>query len=268
MQSLEDVTQRAEPHVYGHDVDPDALRKWMANVLLLADLGYNNAQPADDDESQRFAADVRRLNPGWTPGQVPVSPSRAIRSRRVRVPTMTAPAPLTCPSTRPRETSSRRKPPRSSSNSDDPGESEQPALEAGKRYTLTCEACGEPFASKRPHTRTCSHRCRQRLYVEAHAEPVRQDDLLRLGDIARGLACAGQLEPWDALALVIWPSPRILAVLDTREGVAAEKLHRRRAGAAVGAAPHRQVDRHYVRRCTGPIALWRRWDAPCRSEAA
>ena len=49
---------------------------------------------------------------------------------------------------------------------DDDGPEPPPAL-AGKRYTLTCEApaCGVTFVSTRPHTRTCSHRCRQRLHV-------------------------------------------------------------------------------------------------------
>ena len=44
---------------------------------------------------------------------------------------------------------------------------------------------------------------------------------MHLSDVARGLVVTGQLEPEDALALVIWPSPEILAALADREAVAA-----------------------------------------------
>lgn len=85
-------------------------------------------------------------------------------------------------------------------------------------YSLTCDACGDPFRSSRPHTRTCSHRCRQRRHVGRTGLDER---LLHLSDVARGLVVTGQLEPEDALALVIWPSPEILAALADREAVAA-----------------------------------------------
>ena len=58
----------------------------------------------------------------------------------------------------------------SGGSSEDPGEEPQPAREAGK-YALKCEGCGEPFSSTRPHTRTCSHRCRQRVYRAASTDP-------------------------------------------------------------------------------------------------
>jgi hypothetical protein len=113
------------------------------------------------------------------------------------------------PRRRPRATRSRRA--RSPGRQDD--DPEQPPALAG-RYALRCDECGEGFYSARPHARTCSPRCRKRL--ERTKSNV-DADLQRLGDIARGLVTAGELDPEDALALVIWPSPLILGALAQRQ---------------------------------------------------
>ena len=82
--------------------------------------------------------------------------------------------------------------------------------------TLRCQAsdCGKAFVAQRAHARTCSHRCRQRLYVEARA--AQADDLQRqrLSDLARNLVIAGELDPFEALALVISPTETIRAALE------------------------------------------------------
>lgn len=85
-------------------------------------------------------------------------------------------------------------------------------------YELMCSACGDAFQSSRPHTRTCSHRCRQRLHVQSR---IVTEELLLLSDVAWRLVSRGEVSPVDALGLVIWPSDRILAALDAREVVAA-----------------------------------------------
>ncbi len=116
----------------------------------------------------------------------------------------------------PRAPRSRRTRTPSSSRAPDEPRERRPAP-AGL-YALTCESCGERFSSTRPHTRTCSGACRQKLHVRARAIDA---GLLRLGDLAWTLVRRGEISPDDALALVIWPSPRIMAALDVREGVAA-----------------------------------------------
>ena len=109
---------------------------------------------------------------------------------------------------RPRRRASRSRRARSPGRQDDDDSEPAPAL-AG-RYTLTCDSCGEAFASQRPHARTCTARCRQRLHISRTLDA----DILRLADVARGLILAGQLDPEDALALVIWPSEQLLSAVE------------------------------------------------------
>lgn len=92
---------------------------------------------------------------------------------------------------------------------DDDGPEPPPAT-AGPRYNLTCHACGSEFGSARPHTRTCSHRCRQRLYVQSRSAEA---SLCHLGDIAWQLVAAGELSPVEALGLIIWPSEQLQQAL-------------------------------------------------------
>jgi hypothetical protein len=55
----------------------DDVRGWMAAVILLAKQGQlPNVRIGDDESSQRFAGEVRRLNTDWMPGQVPCLPPR------------------------------------------------------------------------------------------------------------------------------------------------------------------------------------------------
>jgi len=123
------------------------------------------------------------------------------------------PAPKSRPkhAARPRERASRRHASRASASGDD-GEPEPPALEAGKRYALSCAGCGAVFTAARPHARTCSPRCRRRQHMQGRS--FADDDLLRLGDIARALVIAGTLSPVDALSLVVCPTSRVRAALD------------------------------------------------------
>jgi hypothetical protein len=39
-------------------------------------------------------------------------------------------------------------------------------------YCLVCIECGQPFAARRTHARTCSRACRQRRWRAAHPTPV------------------------------------------------------------------------------------------------
>jgi hypothetical protein len=53
------------------------VREWMAALVLLRDHGRApNVSPGDDNPSRRFVKDVRRLNRGWEPGEIPRVPSR------------------------------------------------------------------------------------------------------------------------------------------------------------------------------------------------
>jgi hypothetical protein len=53
------------------------IREWMAACLLLKDQGHlSNVAVGEDEDSQRFAADVRRMNTDWEPGRVPRVPPR------------------------------------------------------------------------------------------------------------------------------------------------------------------------------------------------
>jgi hypothetical protein len=47
----------------------------IAEIMLLTDAGYAKGEVGDDDESQEFARDVRRLNRNWRPGQIPRVPA-------------------------------------------------------------------------------------------------------------------------------------------------------------------------------------------------
>lgn len=80
---------------------------------------------------------------------------------------------------------------------------EPPPASAGSRYFLTCQACSSKFSSARPHTRTCSQRCRQRLYVQSRGKA--DQTLLQLGDVVWQLVSRGELSPDEALVLIIWP---------------------------------------------------------------
>jgi len=63
------------PPVAHVDAEPEAAEaitsfaQWFAIVLLNSDAGIGNIQPTDE-EGQHFAAEVRRLNPDWQPGQL------------------------------------------------------------------------------------------------------------------------------------------------------------------------------------------------------
>jgi hypothetical protein len=77
-------------HVPTRDVgdgnpQPASGAEMQAEFLLLSDLGYGNCTPADDDESQQFAAHVRALNPDWQPGTIPVVPTGYHSGRRERM---------------------------------------------------------------------------------------------------------------------------------------------------------------------------------------
>ena len=87
-------------------------------------------------------------------------------------------------------------------------------------YDLRCEACDGSFSAARPHARTCSHRCRRRLYVQ-QTRLAADEGLLQLSDAAWQLVASGTLTPEDALELVVWPSDRVLTALATRGEVAA-----------------------------------------------
>ena len=99
--------------------------------------------------------------------------------------------------------------------SSDDGPEPPPAL-AGK-HDLICAACGAAFTA-RADARTCSGRCRKQLHDQARR---RDDKLDRLADLARGLVRSGEITGDDALALVLWPTPDILAALETREAAVA-----------------------------------------------
>jgi hypothetical protein len=47
----------------------------IALLTLLADHGYSEGHPGEDEESQQFAADVLELNPDWQPGEIPRVPT-------------------------------------------------------------------------------------------------------------------------------------------------------------------------------------------------
>ena len=69
-------------------------------------------------------------------------------------------------------------------------------------YVLRCDGCGEPFEARRRHARTCSHACRQRVYVRSQE---RADDELRdRARLARAAILQGA-DPLGTLALVVWP---------------------------------------------------------------
>ena len=118
---------------------------------------------------------------------------------------MTARAPR-----QPRRRASRDRRSRSPGRQDDDGPEPPPAL-AGKRYALTCEAPAGNLSPLRGRTpapvapAAASGSSGWLAGIDA--------DLLRLGDLARGLVSTGQLEPVAALSLVIWPTDRVRQAL-------------------------------------------------------
>jgi hypothetical protein len=102
-------------------------------IQLLADAGHCKAEPADDAESQKLAADGRRLNRDWKPGEIPRVPKgyRDGRALRVRIhaPTRLEPARAAARTTRPRERrATTRRLTRAGPSRDDPSEPEPPPL--------------------------------------------------------------------------------------------------------------------------------------------
>jgi len=67
---------------------PVSVAETMGEWQLLADQGLCDYEPCDDEESQEFAADVRRLNPDWGPGAIPKVPRgyRDAAAERAHVP--------------------------------------------------------------------------------------------------------------------------------------------------------------------------------------
>jgi hypothetical protein len=65
---------------------PITVAEMMAELQLLAAQGHGNYKAGDDEESQEFAAQVRELNAGWTPGTIPRVPAgyRDARGPRLR----------------------------------------------------------------------------------------------------------------------------------------------------------------------------------------
>ena len=159
---------------------------------------YFRAEPADEETADLFErvrarlarqGRLRVLNPSSRRG----SPSRPAPRQRVR------------PRERRAGARSRSRAPTGSDDGPEP-----PPATAG-RYSLTCECCGDAFTSARPHTRTCSHRCRQRLYVQSRHSG--DEALLQLGDAAWQLVSAGELSPDEALGLIIWPPSAVKRAL-------------------------------------------------------
>jgi hypothetical protein len=118
-----------------------------------------------------------------------------IRPRRVKVPPPRQVARPTA--TKPRRRAPRRRTAGRSRAPDDEGEPEPPL----GRYELTCACCGESFTSGRPHTRTCSARCRKRLHLDGRKtaaipewEPLAVDEV-------RG----GRLAPEDGILWCVFP---------------------------------------------------------------
>ena len=72
-----------------HELNPAGTilspHEWLAALQLQSDAGHGECESGDDEESQEFDADVRRLNPNWTPGTIPKVPAgldgRGLRER-------------------------------------------------------------------------------------------------------------------------------------------------------------------------------------------
>lgn len=202
-----------------------------ARAITAEELGdvFLSAEDVEPEEHQRLLAECERFS-DVLDKQVRAVVLREANEHRVALglprrpvptraatPQVNARRPATRGASRSREhRQTRRRAAARSPGREDADPEPLPAL-AG-RYTLTCASCGEPFHANRPHARTCSHRCRQRLY--ATPGPV-DERLVQLGDLARSLVRAGELTPEDALVLVICPTPAILAALADREAVAA-----------------------------------------------
>lgn len=206
--------------------DVAALRRWALEKIARLEAGgrltnddadyLRRHLPTRHEDRSRFQRDLDRRDAltqdgfrlGWSAGdEYTQSLYDELAARAGRSRTAAAPPPRSRAS-RPRRRLVNRGRARS------PDDPEPPPALAGKRYSLICQAdaCGEAFTSARPHTRTCSSRCRQRLHVQRAASVAQ---LLYLGDIARSLLIAGQIEPVEALELVVWPSRTILeAVAD------------------------------------------------------
>ena len=59
------------------------VHEWMASGVLLQDQGHElNVEYGEDEDTQRFVADVRRANRHWRPGQVPRVPLRFVHASR------------------------------------------------------------------------------------------------------------------------------------------------------------------------------------------
>jgi hypothetical protein len=70
-----------------------------------------------------------------------------------------------------------------------------------------CSECGDAFTPRRKSTATlCSAKCRKRVQRRRD-----KSAMLRREEAAVGLIKAGDLDPWDALLMVVAPSPAVRA---------------------------------------------------------
>jgi predicted nucleic acid-binding Zn ribbon protein len=185
--------------------------EWMAECLLLGERGHGNARPGDDEESQKFAADVRELNHDWQPGQIPHVPrgypSIPDELRRPRRDGRQL-APVVVHTSKRREHPHPRERRAGRAHSTRAGPSDDPPLDRA------CEVCGASLAEKYGNARTCGDRCRQRLHRERAA-------LLKRYEAALGIVKTLKRydERLDLLAAVVWPTDARLSASQPREAV-------------------------------------------------
>jgi hypothetical protein len=75
----------------GRGPQPCSFAEASAEIQLLGEAGYCHIEIGDDEESQAFAADVRRLNPDWQPGEIPKVPAGYPDGRALCAPVATRP---------------------------------------------------------------------------------------------------------------------------------------------------------------------------------
>jgi hypothetical protein len=200
-----------------------SLPEWIATTLLLSDRGYNDFAPGDDEDSQRFASEVRRLNEDWTPGTNPVLPPTREIAEAATMVTVAAPVSRTAPA-RVRGTSREARPrAHRSGGSASRGSPGRPDDDPDLPPVACAGGCGKTFVPRRPNQTHCTPACRKRAARNrADRVPAHEPFVVELigewwratnagATAAELIAHPEALDPWRGFLLAVHPPHEVAA---------------------------------------------------------